>query len=325
MSVSIGPMESPDEAYRIRHAEWEHSRPDMPDMSLAAYRTAVTTGWPGRRYEHYIARLDDVPAGLLQLDLPQLDNLATIEVELKVLPSARRRGVGGALFELAVERARAEGRKHLIASTDERHPDGAAFARSVGAVCGLEEVRGRLDLKTTDRARLEALLADARAHAADYRLIRWTGVPPDEIIADVAYLDSRFNSDAPVGDLAIEPERTDAEQIREGELNRARRGQTTFHTGAMHGDRLVAWTMVASQEASPHHAWQNITLVDPPHRGHRLGLLVKLANLEFVRESRPELEVIDTFNAASNEHMLRINREMGFRPVDSLIEWQLTL
>jgi hypothetical protein len=34
---------------------------------------------------------------------------------------------------------------------------------------------------------------------------------------------------------------------------------------------------------------------------------------------------LDTFNAASNVHMLRINRAMGFREVESVIEWQLTV
>jgi hypothetical protein len=32
--------------------------------------------------------------------------------------------------------------------------------------------------------------------------------------------------------------------------------------------------------------------------------------------------MIDTWNAATNAFMIAINEEMGFRPVDSWINWQ---
>jgi hypothetical protein len=89
--------------------------------------------------------------------------------------------------------------------------------------------------------------------------------------------------------------------------------------------RMIALTFVAGNDDTPSQAWQNLTLVHPEHRGHRLGLIVKLENLRYIRELRPELTGIDTINAAENERMLAINVAMGFRPADSWIEWQLTL
>ena len=85
---------------------------------------------------------------------------------------------------------------------------------------------------------------------------------------------------------------------------------------------MVAVTTIASQRSTPWHAWQWITLVDPPHRGHRLGALVKLANLKSARTVQPELRVIDTWNAAVNEHMIAINEQMGYRAVDAGVNWQ---
>jgi hypothetical protein len=114
----------------------------------------------------------------------------------------------------------------------------------------------------------------------------------------------------------------DADRIRAVEVSRAARGRISYHAGALLGDRLVAWTSVVGHRSQPEHAWQHITLVAPEHRGHRLGLLVKLANLAQVTELRPGLAAIDTFNAPSNEHMLRINQMIGFRPVDSWVHWQ---
>ncbi len=324
MTVSIGPLVSPEDAYEIGRACTAHDRPDVEPLSLDGWRGRLAHPWPGQAVEHHLGLLGGDPVGLLELSFPQDDNLTTVNLELAVLPAARRRGVGRALLDLAVERARAQGRTHLIGPTSRRHPDGAAFARAAGAVPGLEETRSRLDMRTLDQPRLDAMLADAWSHADGYRLMLWTGVPPDEVIDDVAYLDGRLFADAPTGDLVWEPEKVDAERIREGELSRLRRGRATYHAGALHGDRLVAWTVICGDDG-PAHAWQNNTLVDPPHRGHRLGQLVKLANLAQIRELRPGLEAIDTYNAASNEHMLRINRAMGFREVESVIEWQLTV
>jgi RimJ/RimL family protein N-acetyltransferase len=72
-------------------------------------------------------------------------------------------------------------------------------------------------------------------------------------------------------------------------------------------------------------AWQLITLVDPDHRGHRLGTVVKIENLRYILSHEPALRVIDTYNAAVNDHMISINEAMGFRPVDGLVSWQQSI
>lgn len=325
MRVTTEVLTSPEPAYEISRVCAEFDRPDVPVDSLETFRAGLEFPWPGQLYERYLGRLDGVPVGYLTISLPQLDNLTLADVEIEVLPAARRHGVGRALHELAVERVRAAGRKVILGSTVQRHPDGEAFAVALGASPGLEDIRSRLDLRTVDQPRLDAMLAEAWTHAAGYRVVRWQGAPPDEIIDDIAYLESRLLSDAPSGDLPLEPEKVDAERLREGEARRARRGRVTYQAAALAGDRAVAWTAIAGLVAEPAHAWQQTTLVDPEHRGRRLGIVVKLENLRFIRELRPGLESIDTFNAASNQHMLRINRAMGFAAVENMINWQLAV
>ncbi|WP_433298656.1 N-acetyltransferase family protein [Actinoplanes sp. CA-030573] len=325
MVLSIGPLASAADAYEIYRAGAVHDRSDIEPLSPEAFATRVATPAASYVVEHYLARLDGEPVGHLELAFSQADNLGTVDVELAVLPSARRRGAGRALYDLAVERAKAEGRVRLFGRTIQRHPDGASFAAAMGARVGLEEIRSRLDVRAADQARLDAELAAAWERAGGYHLIQWTGVAPDEIIDEVAALDSTFMTEAPTGDLDWEPERIDADRLRADEAARARRGRMTFHTGALHGARLVAWTTLNCPADEPAHAWQNATLVAPAHRGHRLGLLIKLANLAQARTHRPAIEVIDTFNAATNEHMMRINRAMGFRPVESVLFWQRDL
>lgn len=329
MPITIEPLadQHHDDVYAICRAAWEADVPDIPYATRAAFTAILGRPWPAHGFERWVALLDGVPAGYLQLRTPLADNLDNVDLDLWTALEHRRRGVGRAMFAHAVDRTRALGRRHLIASTNDRRPDGGAFAVAVGARAGLAETRSRLDVPPSDQAKIDALLAGARSRADGYRLVRWTGVPAEEHLDDIAYLDSRLFVDAPTGDLALEPEKVDAERVRASAERRIAVGGSAFHTGALHAasGRMVAWTFIAGNDDEPTQAWQQITIVDPEHRGHRLGLLVKLENLRHIRELRPELTGIDTVNASANRHMLAINEEMGFRPVDSWIQWQLTL
>jgi hypothetical protein len=46
---------------------------------------------------------------------------------------------------------------------------------------------------------------------------------------------------------------------------------------------LVAWTLIVVDATIDYHGWQQITIVDPAHRGHRLGISSKLENLAYAR------------------------------------------
>ena len=302
-------------AFEIDRAAAEADTPDIPIGTFESYRARLRHPWPGNQLEHHLAIRDGVPAGHLELALPQLDNLANVIVELSVHPEHRRRGVGRALLAYAVERSRALGRRHLISPAADRVS--AGFAKAVGAVACLAEIHNRLEIGE---------IRDT-ATADGYRTVQWTGLGPAEFLDDLAYLDSRLNLDAPVGDLVLEAEKVDAARIRATEEALRLRRRTTFHTGAVHeaGGRLVAWTVITAPDDTVGHAWQGITIVDPAHRGHGLGLAIKNQNLRYAVSNRPTLRVIDTFNAAENTHMLRINRQMGFRKVDDVTQWQLTV
>ncbi len=63
--------------------------------------------------------------------------------------------------------------------------------------------------------------------------------------------------------------------------------------------------------------------MEPAHRGHRLGLLLKVANLRFLQQHEPAVTKVYTWNADSNAPMLQVNVAMGFRPVRQWGEWEL--
>ena len=64
------------------------------------------------------------------------------------------------------------------------------------------------------------------------------------------------------------------------------------------------------------------TLVHPDHRGHRLGLAVKLANVEALAGCRPSVRRIVTSNAAENTPMIAVNDMMGFEIAGAGWFWQ---
>jgi hypothetical protein len=61
------------------------------------------------------------------------------------------------------------------------------------------------------------------------------------------------------------------------------------------------------------------------HRGNRLGLLIKAANLRAARQRWPTARSVLTWNAVENRHMLAINTLLGFKPAGYEGEWQKRL
>jgi GNAT superfamily N-acetyltransferase len=339
MSIVIAPYDESDQAaidaaFQVAAAAQAVDLPDFPQLSRQQFEGGIRYPMPGRALRLALATLDDVPVGHLLVYLPQVENTDNASLDLVVHPAHRRRGVGRALYEHAVRVLRDQGRKRIIAASvgplpegPDRPAVGARFAAALGAQPALAEVRRRLVVDGLDHAGHDALLAEARARATGYRTITWQAVTPEEYVADVGYLDSRLVLDSPTGDLVIEPDRVDAERVRGIERALAARGRAPYHCGVVHeaSGRLVAWTMIVVVPSIPRHADQQITIVDPEHRGHRLGLLTKIENLRHLLAHEPELREIDTWNAADNEHMIAINEQLGFRPVDAWTNWQRDL
>ena len=286
MAITIIPVNSTDavaidEAFEVVAA----SVADLPDFAPPCRRRFLGSfahPMPGYDFEMYLARLDGRPAGCLRLGLPTLDNTENVSVDLDVHPDLRRRGVGRALHEHLLTRTREIGRKRIssmglgaVTGSTEESP-ATPFATGLGASSALLDVRRRIDLTTLDEPELDRLLTAAYARADGYQLVRWSGRTPDEYVDHIAYLEGRLISDAPMGDLAWEPEQMDATRIRGMEAAHEARGRRSYHS-AMRDDatgRIVAWTMIDLSGDIPWHAFQQITIVDPDHRGHRLGPVV---------------------------------------------------
>jgi GNAT superfamily N-acetyltransferase len=267
------------------------------------------------------------------LDVPMADNLHLAQPEVQVLPEFRRQGIGSALLTHLEDEARARGRVSAIAEVafPLTGPDNGAgtpaveFARAHGYVFALGDIQRRCALPI-DPDLLDSLAAATAPHHADYRLVSFVGAIPDEWVAGYAALDSSMVSEAPMGDLDLENQNSSVEVCRDREAAIARGGMTNWHTLALDASgEPVAYTTVAvsAEDQSLCHQWG--TLVESRHRGHRLGLAVKLANHRALQAAGAPAAEIATWNAAVNEHMISVNDLLGFHRVGRLGEFQKRL
>lgn len=339
MSIQITPVTLADSAaidayHAVQTVLHEREVPNFPKPNRVLTERMLEFPWSGQKSENYLVTVDGEPGGYLELGLPTEDNLTRGHFDIAIVPAFRGRGFGGELLAFAEERARANGRVSVNTHTVWNIPElgliandqaGIEFARRQPDYReALPEVNRVLHVKDVDESVLDKMLDHAKGKADGYRLVRWIDAAPEEFLQDVAYLDGRLLQDAPMGDTGWEAMQMTADRVRRDEKCSKDRGRTAYNMGVVHEEsgKLVAWTAIGTQDVEPDHGWQQITIVDPVHRGHRLGALVKVENYRFFRESVPDVTVIDTFNAAENSYMISINEEMGFRPQYAFQNWR---
>ncbi len=130
-------------------------------------------------------------------------------------------------------------------------------------------------------------------------------------------------SEAPLGDLAVESEVWPPDRLRQFEDRALRRGMRVLTTVALAGDAtLVGNTVLVVDRTLRRGIDQSGTLVLPEHRGHRLGLAMKLANQRQLQRDHRVPALVHTYNAEENGPMIAVNRRLGFQPVELTDEWQ---
>jgi GNAT superfamily N-acetyltransferase len=302
------------EVFRAAHLTDE---PLEPPKSAGTFRVMLTEGWDGNPGEVWAVRGEATGTAVAyyRLDLPDLENRDRAFAHLVVHPAVRRHGIGRELVRHAARRAAASERSILDGVVLEGSA-GDAFAQRIGAALSLEEVRRVQDLRKVPPGRVAGLRATAARAAAGYSLVTWTGPIPDQYAGQVAELFNAFN-DAPHGE-GVEEEFWDADRIRERTGSILRAGHMRGYTvAAVHGasGEMAAFTAMLVGPEHPEWAYQQLTAVTRPHRGHRLGLLVKTAMLEWLAEAEPAVRWVATGNAAANEHMIAVNETLGYEVV----------
>ena len=300
--------------------------PAEPWFTGSVFRGWLTVGWGGDPREVWLApgRARGA-AGWYRLELPERENQDRAYLDLVVHPDKRRRGLGTALLRHAAARAAGHGRSVLTGVARNGTP-GEGFARWSGAEPGVVEIQRVLELGKLADGTLAGLREQAEQAAAGYSLVSWTGPVPEEFIEQAAALYAALN-DAPHSP-GEEPAVWDERRVRESDARRPVYGTRDYTVGARHdaSGELAALSDMIVDPADPAWGHQGVTAVTRKHRGHRLGLLVKVAMLERLATSEPQLERIATWNGESNAHMIAINEALGYTVLGPpATSWQLNV
>lgn len=260
---------------------------------------------------------DGEPIGVGSVAVPLKDNLHLAYINVHVVPARRREGHGRAIVEEIAEIARDHGRQSILGEArwgvDEEGSANSAFAESLGFTLGLVDAHRVL--------LLPASLPDAPARDG-YVLRTWRGPCPEQWIDQYANLLALITQEAPRGDLELENEFFDAARIRSDEDALLRQGRIMQVSVALGPDGVVAGhTQLVFPSAEQPDVFQYDTLVLGEHRGHGLGMSLKVHTMNAAADLLEGRKFVHTYNAASNKPMIDVNEQLGFRLVANCGEY----
>lgn len=275
----------------------------------------------------------------------QLDDGSVGWTHVHVHPHVRGRGIGRALADTVEEHARALGHSRLITYAVSPETPGERLVPPTGAGSvplesrevrfllargwRLEQVaRGSRFALPIDAADIAARRADAERHAGDdYRIHLWTGPTPERWVADQAMLFTRMSTEEPTAGLETPEDPWDEDRVRAYDALHAGGPRDLLTAAAEHvaTGTLVAFTQLGVPADVTRPVTQEDTLVLREHRGHRLGMLLKVANLQYLEEVAPGHPGVLTWNAEENRAMLDVNEAVGFVPIGYEGAWRKDL
>lgn len=266
--------------------------------------------------------------GIGMLQVPQRDNRHLVMFDVRVLPNHRRRHIGAAIAAEAERWAAGAGRRVIQCEAEvpvaaATRDASAPFAQRLGYAAVQTANRRHLPLPIGGQ-KLRRLQAEVAAATTGYRVHTFTAPWPEAYLEDCCELQRRMSTDAPSGDARHQEEVWNPARVKEADDLAAAQGLVRVIAVAEDIDsgRLAAFSEIAVPEGQRSEGWQWATLVLAEHRGHRLGLAVKLANVDALGATFPSVRLITTANAQENAPMIAVNEMMGFEVAAVQTLWE---
>ena len=329
--MDIRPLDLTDDAqlmaaFKVLCRADELGREDAPRWTEKSFFGYIRSTDSGERRETRVGYVDGEAVAFGVLELFLLDNTEKCWFNVWVDPDHRRQGHGRELLEHLAAIAVADGRTELLTDTKvpipevETHPH-SLFLKSLGFTHANVELV-RYQTLPIDDATIQGWADQAAERHEGYRIETYGDDIPAELIPSLCLLFGQLAVDAPTGDVDFEEEVMTPERFAERQVAVKEMGRTILETLAIAPDGTVAaqTTLSVPVDDDP-DVWQWGTFVHREHRGRRLGLAVKAANLRALQTRFPDKKRVVTQNGETNDFMVSINVLMGFELVEASAEF----
>ena len=264
----------------------------------------------------------DEAVGHLGMWVPVHDNPQLVDGRFSVRPDRRGHGFGTRLLDELERRTRALGRTALWVGIADDDAGSTAFLTEHGFTPGARNARRVQVLAEVDPTTVDALEREAATHSRDYVLERVAPPYDDAHLTELIPAMAAIN-DAPMGSLAFEDEVFDLARMRDAERAHELRGERVRRVIARHRTtgEIAGHTYLVVRPWAPREAGQWDTSVTAAHRGHRLGIALKIEMLRWLAEEESQVEVVETWNNVDNTPMIKVNEALGYRLSRTFATW----
>lgn len=334
-----------DVARQVRMQTWGND--DLaytPEEFLEAFND------PYERLVVLVAKIESHIVGRAGISMPLAENTEMAIVSLDILPRYQGGGVGRELLDAAEHFARGEMRRTVLVET--HHPASAlenASGRMVDSASGSGSLplgsrevifaqKTGYELQQVERFSACGLPLDAdllkqlkeqaeSVSGADYAIHTWTDRCPPEWVRDMAVLEDIMGGEESFSVYGTDDEydgQSEDARVRDAETLASGSGRQTMVCAVEHRPtgKLVGFTAISILGHRDDVVFQDETLVLQEHRGRKLGMLIRVCNLERLALEQPAARTLYAWNAAEKAYMAAVNDALGFATAGYTGEWR---
>jgi mycothiol synthase len=278
----------------VFNAVWPHEAVTMDEVrhfKAATTAHADLVAWIG----------NEAPGSAFAAVMPHRPDLVT--VLLTVLPEARRRGVGTALYEAVSDWTRERGLDLLEAAVSDEDPESLAWAERRGFAEERREKGVALQLAEIDPPPVEP--------PEGIEIVSWAERP--DLAHGIYEVALEANPDVPgFEDEISEPFEDWLVNDMQGSGDKP---EATFL--ALAGDQVVGYAKFSLTAAQPKTAHHDMTGLKRAWRGRGIARALKAMQIRWAKENG--YEELRTRNDERNAPIRHLNREFGYQPTTGRI------
>jgi mycothiol synthase len=282
---------------------------ESPGWAATAEELAHDDASRDPRYHHaaFVAEItEDDSILMVGIAFTELDKLALgkgrYNLNIRVHPDWQGRGVGKALYQVAMDHLATLAPHEITAMVWQAHPRAARFLSDRGFVEAWRRIDSRLDVADFDWTPYEGLEQQIRSIGIEVTTYAELDGDPDRL-SKLYELDWALWQDIPYGQIVVQ---RSLEQFAAAEVNHPGYLPDACFIAIKNGEFVGYSNLIAAEDGFT----IDMTGVARPFRGKGVATLLKLRGIRYAQEhgNSPLYAVNDPVNTA----MLSLNQKLGF-------------